>query len=505
MWSNAFKASLNRVSNSISYRLRFLPSHNNFTLGNAQTIGMNGDIVIGEADVIIDSARITPQRWSVNFGGFSITLHGDISSIHVNGYRKGAIAELWMDRGSAMNRVAIGQLDSLSGGQGIWRLEFTDLLNAMRSRATVQLDKLDFWYNAGKEATVTSNFTFSIGGSMFVSDTSIFEKRTGKDGLIKVIDATHNAVDYWTFSGKGGTYLTISSNGNWPSLTAHGHLHAGDTVVSVAWLYDRPDYIFAALLMSTGNGTQGQFDYYPASWGFGVDFNPNLINKSDMDFHYNLWKTPSGDHEFYLALEQSGNIRDFLDSCLSCGMWPVFKEGRISWRCASNPNSISPLHVAMAINDSDIVSINEHQIYSSNQSVIYGASAIRIYNAGSGLFEIKKFSGQTINTLPASNQIDRDHAYIYDIKGPSQDITANADLSRLYDWDSLNYEELSISVKEKFACLVAGDIIEITSSLLYGYRESQGQTYFRKRGMILGNRWLPAQGICVLTIGVLQS
>jgi hypothetical protein len=144
MWSNAFIDSLDRSSKSIRYTLRFLPSHNNFTLGNAKTLGLYGDIVVGEADVVIDSARITPQRWSVNFGGFSITLHGDLTSMHVNGFRRGAIAELWMNRGSAINRVAIGQLNSVAGGQGIWQLEFTDLLNAMRSRASVQLDKLDF-------------------------------------------------------------------------------------------------------------------------------------------------------------------------------------------------------------------------------------------------------------------------------------------------------------------------------------------------------------------------
>ena len=502
MWSNAFIDSLDRSSKSIRYTLRFLPSHNNFTLGNAKTLGLYGDIVVGEADVVIDSARITPQRWSVNFGGFSITLHGDLTSMHVNGFRRGAIAELWMNRGSAINRVAIGQLNSVAGGQGIWQLEFTDLLNAMRSRASVQLDKLDFWYNAGLQATATANFTFTgAGGALFVSDTSIFEKKAGKDGLLKITDATHNAVDYWTYSAVAGTYLTISSTGNYPSLASHDHVHSGDPITALAWLNDRPDYIFASLVMSTGAGTQGYFDTYPASWGFGINFNPNLINKSDMDFQYNLWKTGSGNHRFSLVLEESGNIHTFLDSCLSCGMWAVFKEGSISWRCAVNPNTVSSLHVSMAINDSDIINIQDHQIYS--QSVIYGKSAIRIYNNASRQYEIKVFSGQTIKTLPASRQIDRDHSLIYELTTPDQDVQALADLARLYDWDSQNYEELTISVKEKFARLVAGDIIIITSSLIYGYSESQGTTFNRRRGMILGNRWLPSQGICILSIGIL--
>ena len=500
MWSNAFKESLNSPSTSIKYILRFLPSHNNFTLGNSKTIGFSGDIVIGEADVVIDNARITPQRWSVNFGGFSITLHGDISSINSNGFRRGAIAELWMDRGP-INRVCIGQLNSISGGQGIWRLEFTDLINAMRSRATVQLDKLNFWYNAGLQATVTQNFNISSDTDLYLSNTSIFETSVDYRGTIKVIDNTHNEVDYWEYTSKTASYLVISNTGVYPSLQSHDHLHVGDTVVSVAYLKGRPDYIFASLLMSTGNRTQGYFDTYPASWGFGIDFNPNLINKSDMDFQYNLWKTTTGSYKFAIALEQSGNIRDYLDLCLSCGLFPVFKEGQISWRCATDPNTVHPLHVSMAINDSDIVSINDHNIYSN--SVIYGKSRIRVYNSSTAQYEIKVFSGQNLQTLPAEEGIDRDHSLIYELGNPTQDVKANSDLARLYNWDSQNYEELTISVKERFACLVAGDIIQISSSLIYGYSESKGSTYNRRRAMILGNRWTPQQGICILTLGIL--
>ena len=70
-------------------------------------------------------------------------------------------------------------------------------------------------------------------------------------------------------------------------------------------------------------------------------------------------------------------------------------------------------------------------------------------------------------------------------------------------WDLYTYEELTLAVQERFAGLVAGDIVAIKSSMIYGFNDPVGKTYQSKRGMVLGNRWLPNQSRCILTIGII--
>ena len=105
--------------------------------------------------------------------------------------------------------------------------------------------------------------------------------------------------------------------------------------------------------------------------------------------------------------------------------------------------------------------------------------------------------------MPVDSEISRDMTLVYKIDNPVQLTKAAADVMRLKYWDFLPWEELVITVRERFATLVAGDIIEITSNDLYGYKEAEGKTYQSRRGMILGVRWQPNESRCILTIGII--
>jgi len=110
-----------------------------------------------------------------------------------------------------------------------------------------------------------------------------------------------------------------------------------------------------------------------------------------------------------------------------------------------------------------------------------------------------------VQALPANDEISRDNKLIYRIDTPTQSGKATVDLARMAPWDQYTYEELTLIVKEKFAGLVAGDIIAITSSYIYGFNEATGKTYLGRRAMILGVRWLPNRSRCILSIGVLSK
>ena len=509
-WSQQFIDSLDRKAKVISYILKFLPQNKDYNLSKGNQYSLTTEIKIASADVTIDSVQITPQRWSVNFGGFSIVLNGDLRTVGVLSLRKGAVAELLMVRDGIRNRVSIGQLRNIVGGRGVWRLEFVDFLTMMQSRLTSKVIETSFWNNAGKTAKVITNYNFSSDPNLYLDDITIFEKETGQNGMIFIEDSVHNATDYWTWSSKTTTtgsagYLTIASTGNYPSTASHTTTHINDKVTSIVRLRGRPDYVFARLVMSTGAGTQGVFDDYPESWGMGVEWYPSLFDVQSMNSYYaKAWATPSGTHEIELLIMQSGGINTFLDAVLKMGMWPVWRQNELSWRVCQNPNQANWMTVVDNISDRDIVSIDSHALYSPSQSTTYAKTTVLIYDNSTGTEYGISFTGRSIAVLPASPEITRDLRLIYRVDNPNQTVQALADLDRMRRWDAEPFEELSLTVTEKHCLLTAGDIVQISSMYIYGLREGSGDTYNQRRAMVLGVRWNPSQSTVNLTLGIMS-
>lgn len=509
-WTQQFLDSLDQPAKVISYVLKFLQPSADYNLSQGDLIGMKTEIALADADVTIDSVQVTPQRWSVNFGGFTIRIVGDLRPVLNKSFRRGAVAELIMVRDGLRNRVCIGQLRTITGGRGVWRLEFVDFLTLMQSRLTSKATESQFWFYAGKTAKVTQNFNMSSSANLYVDDITIFEKETGQNGMIKVEHLSTGGIDFYTWSSKTSTsgtagFLTIAATGKYPSTGAITTLAINDVVTSIARLRGRPDYVFARLVMSTGQGTQGLFDDYPASWALGVGFNPNLFSVQNLNTYYNeTWATASGAHEIELLIQEAGNIQDFLSAVLQMGMWPVWDQNQLSWRVCQNPNQASWFSVRDHITDRDIISIDSHTLYSPSQSSVFSASTINTFNNTTGLNQDVTFSGNSIPILPTSTTITRDLKLIYRVDSPIQPTQANADLTRMRRWDAEPYEELNLTVTEKHCLLTAGDIIEITSNYIYGLREGAGDTYSNRRAMILGVRWNPSQSNVNLTIGVMS-
>ena len=510
-WSPKFIETLDQPSKEVHFILKFIQSSKDYSLTNGQQYTTTTEVRIGASEVTIDSSQITPQRWSINFGGFTIVLNGDLRPILSKGLRKGAVAELIMVRNGFRNRVNIGQLRSITGGRGIWTLEFSDFLSVLQARLTTKIAETEFWYNAGKTAKLTQNFNISSSANLYLDDITMFEKETSQNGIIKVEDVSSGAIDYWTWSSKTTTsapagYLTIASTGNYPNTgSAITVLAINDIATSLARLRGRPDYVFARLVMSTGSGTQGAFDDYPSSWSSGVEWNPNLFNLQNLNAYYQTnWATSSGTHEIDVLISQPSNINTFLDAVLSMGMWPTWYQNELTWRVCQNPNQAPWISVQRHLTDRDIVSIDSHQLYSISQSVVYGKSIIRTYNTSTSQYELNTSSGTSIAMLPSEESITRDLSEVYRIDSPVQSVQADADLKRLQRWDKEPYEELDITVHEKHCLLTSGDIVEISSKYIYGLREPTTDTYSNRRAMVLGVRWNPMRGTVNLKLGVVS-
>ena len=505
-WSQSFKSQLDKPSKSIEYLLRFFSSSLNYN-GSGQIFGLLGEVKLANAEVTIDNSRVTPSRWSLNFGGFTIKMNGDLREYN-SVFKKGQIAELWMIRNGTPERVTIGQLRAISGGRGVWNIEFADLISTMDSRLSLIAGQEEFFYNAGKETTVTATYNFSSDPNLYVADITIFEKEDGKDGLVHVYRASHSTDFYYSWSSKTATsgtagYLTISNNGIYPKGT-NNHLNSGDRVVSCTWLQGRIDEIFAKMLMSTGTaGTTGIYDKYPKSWALGYAFASSLIDKTDLNLFYGTWKaTASIHHNVSLIIEEASNARTVINSALNMGLFPVFRQGKISFRGSVNMDTYRPLTLAGRVSDLDIHSIDSHQFYSPNQPVYYSRSRMKYYESSTG--SINQFSkNRTLSRyMPSARDITRDNSLIY--AELNQEEMATKDLNRLFLWDCYPYEELVITVSEKFAILCAGDVIELTSNYIYGIHELSGERYNRKKCFVMGVRWLPHQSKCILSLAVIS-
>ena len=510
-WSQQFIDTLDNGSKEIHYALKFIPPTIDYNLSQGAFVGMNTEIAIGAADVTIDSAQITPQRWSINFGGFTVTINGDLRPLNGgSSFKRGAVAELIMIRDGIRNRVCIGQLRNITGGRGVWRLDFVDFLTMMQTRLTGNFREVKFWFNAGKTAKLTSNFNISSSADLQLDDITMFEKETGQNGIILVTNAS-GAIDYWTWSSKTTTsapagFLTIASTGNYPNTgAALTTLQINDVVTSLCRLRGRPDYVFARLVMSTGNGTQGPFDDYPKSYGLGANWNPNLFNLLSLNEYYaRNWATTTGNHEIDLLISEPSNIRTFLDAVLKMGMWPVWRQNELSWRVCQDPNKAFFFAVVDHITDRDIISIDKHELYSSSQSAVFEKSTITVFDTSSNKLVNRSNATTTVHALPADAQIIRDLSLVYRIDNPNQQTKADLDNLRLHGWDALPFEQLEITVTEKHCLLAAGDIVEISSNYIYGLQSATGTFYSNRRAMVFGMRWNPSQSTVNLSLGILR-
>tara|TARA_Y100000593_G_scaffold27420_1_gene54861 strand:+ start:243 stop:1787 length:1545 start_codon:yes stop_codon:yes gene_type:complete len=512
-WGNDFISSLDSISKTSVYALRFIPGGINSLLMNGSTISSLGGskIFLSDAHVTIDSTQITPQRWSVNFGGFTIEVVGDLRPMEQSPYKKGAIAELWIKRtGTNLERIAIGQLRSVSINRGISRLVFGDLISAMASRFVSEKNKVVYYNTAGKKANSTASFDFAVDPWLYVDNVDLFSKEStaGSQGMLTVNKS--GVIGYYTWDVKNYTSapagrLRITDTDPWPDTANITTLGSGAQVKHLILMRDRPDHIFAKTIMSTGNFSGG-FDVYPEDMGSGMEFSDSLIDSNDMDLWNASYQPSSGSYQLQIALDKQveSGIRYLLNQFLNCGMWPVFRQNALSWRVCQNPNTAHSNTIISRILDRDIIQINSHSIYSDSQSNTFFETAILTLDTSKN--DLTKYVyNNVLSSLPVESRIERDNRMIYSFNTGDVQSMANADLDRLQSWDFYTYEEIILTVLEKFAVLVAGDIVEITSRYIYGLSEAEGKTYQGRRAMVLGNRWQPNDSRCIIRLGIIPN
>jgi len=516
-WSLQFRNALGSNSLTVEYRLEFLRVGN--SVGRAVTIFSAGNypLKIANGSVQISGTRIIPQRWNVSFGQFSLNVVGDIRYI-TERVRKGQLAQLSCRINGQTNfqRLAIGALTSISGSRASFTLQFNDLLTALSNsldaragQAMVTTDPPHFqlFYKAGLTTTVSSAFTVGDTSLQVVSD-AIFKRKTGARGLIKCTASASGNSFFLFFTGSGSNTLTGISATTHPAGSAE-NLQVGDVVTALIWLEGEPYNIFGSIVTSTGSGTNGVLDVYPEEWSIGGSVNSNLWDYYDgINQQRIIQRSDGGAYQwgFYIDTPLTNGIRYITNLAAGLGQWPVFRMGMLSWRGCTDPTGVQTdifTPVSAQIKDNDIFSIQRHDFYNPDVPTIYRTSRIIYNEAGSGHFSGQTYDNSQVRSLPAQKIIQRDGSSLYNHDQGGSDFRNQAslmDLKRMASWDLFSTEKIVLRVNLRFAYLVAGDIIELSSNYISGAYDPLGYTFRNRRMMVAACDFNIDEQNCTLTL-----
>ena len=504
-WSSDFVAALDAPSITPIYILEVL----NVPLGVGDPVFIYSDrgaLQIGQGGARIVGTSVIPHRWSVSFGGFELNLVGDIRPYR-NSLIRGALCVLRVSLlGLADERIAIGQIDQISGLRGRYRVVFKDYLSASQSRFDTRYQTgrgfSRWFYDTVISTTVDS--TWTVGDtSLVVRETDDFTKQTGVDGLLYCVPTTGDPF-YMRWSAKNDTTdtFTVSGSANHPSTSSASNLAIGDVVYNAARILGAPHAIFAKLVTSTGNGTNGPDDNLPASYGNGAPLHYSFFDRADASATNQYIQPSSGtfyqlDMSFREPIE--GGMRSIMDLFANVGQWPVMRQGSFSWRGCSDPtgNYGKKPPTSAYITDDDVISFVGVQFFDSTLNAVYFQSSL--YN-NAGNTTKSTVTNAFSDYLPVAVEVERSFGDYYDPSGSTSSM-ATGDIDRMKVWDFYHWTKITLEVRLRFAILCAGDVVQLTSAFIQDLSTQEGGTYNGRFGMVLEVGYNISERVCTLIIG----
>jgi hypothetical protein len=504
-WSNKFQTDLrNRESLSFLFRLEF--PYIKFGVGVPFTIDLNTqDLQIESDSVRINGTSVTNQSFDVTFGQFSINLVGDFRPYREK-INKGQIAVLYVGfegyDPANYQRLIWGMVSNIRKlNFNTFEIEFDDALSSINNRldtrfdSTLSIHKSQLFYNLGQTTTLTSNFNTGSDTQLNLTDITIFEKDSDTNGLILINDSVHSDPFYVQWTSKTTTtapagYLTLTPTGpltvSYPSLSSvsvPSTIHsATTTVTNAAQIQEFPPHIIGKIIQSKAGGV---LNTLPLDWCLGGYLPSDIYDYVDADLQKKYIKAASTTYNWKIAISepQSEFMRTITDKAAALGQWPVLRQGRISWRGVADPydgttpNGLKPIEYD--ITDDDIISVQSHDFYDPDVNAVYGKFTI-IRNQAGNTTTIARTS--ELETLPAGIDYgSRSDGLTYDPDYLRTNM-AVADGARMENYMRLVAEKITLNTHIHLSRFVAGDLVTLSSSVLYG--KNEGNTYNNRIGMI---------------------
>jgi hypothetical protein len=246
---------------------------------------------------------VTPVSWSSTIGQWSYPLVGDISGF-LQRVSRGTVVVLEMGfvgwSHADFEVIAIGQVVNIPGAYPSWTLVCRDILSMLTSRLSLTSGSLAMFTGLGGTTTIaTSDYTG--GATMNVASTSGFSRETSGSYAVKVTPASGDDEYYIAATGSTGTTFTGCTDGNFGLTVTTAAI--GSVVTETAYLSGHPlDIVRRLLLSSTGVGTNGEWDNYPAAWGWGLP--QDFVDDADItDWKLYVVKVSSGSYTWQIVIE----------------------------------------------------------------------------------------------------------------------------------------------------------------------------------------------------------
>jgi hypothetical protein len=489
-WSSVFLAAITGPAPQMRYLARVYegtPAPGRSWAASMPRLAAHWPVLAGPPS--ISGSSVAPGTWGSSSGQFSVPLVGSEAQLRqvVASITRGSLVEVLAGAAgwdvADWQRIAIGQVNSGSVGDGTIVLGCYDLLSSLRSRLTDDDDELDLFANAGSSSSITVDYT--AGGSTIDvtpgTEVTQFERETGGTGLVRVDSSVTGGSFYLTYTGTATNQLTgVSALGQYGSTT--GDASVGDTVSSVPLLVGHPVELALKVLLSTGTGSNGTYDTLPATWGYGLPL--DLVDVDDaLDWAARALVVGSGSYEWeVLVTEGQPSGLEWLRSLLSrAGIWLVMRQGRISVRCAQSPDSGAVrLGPTAELGAGSIDQVVSHELWSRSVARQYRRTRVL------GATTSHATAGGVPTALPSTRQADVD---LGDIVWSNQAEITEETANRLAPWNARVHEDVGVSGRGMgMARLCEGDLAWVSAGhlLRWGRQEARGGYLDQRVATVVG-------------------
>ena len=308
-------------------------------------VGVHG---IGtDAALAMSSQSVSVPRWTTNRGTARVAF-GSVAAGQwaAQNMPRGTLVTVGGRVGGMSTPDALfrGQLRDLEGVGPRTILSAWDILASLGTQTGwfVGLDSGALFYQSTPDATNTRTIAsdWSVTDTtMTCNSTTAFGKQTGSDGAVLVTPVSGADPFIVTFSSQAGAVLSGvagTTYGPLPSFAA-----VGSTVQEVAWMVGHPLRVARRILASTGAGTNGPDDVYPAAWGFGLP--AAYIDSAGFAQWESLTAPSTGTHAVRVVSTTPQDGLSWLEGVLSSyGMWMTMRQGEVTGRAAVDYGATRP-------------------------------------------------------------------------------------------------------------------------------------------------------------------
>lgn len=438
--------------------------------------------------VAVSGSRLTLRSWGTSNGALDIALAGDLSGVR-DRIRQGLWVRLVVVWPDSEGVVFVGACESISrGGNGAYQLRCLDILAALRSRPTRTAGEYALFHDLPVATALTAGYTAGAG-TLTVTSTTGFEMDSSNGGFLLVTPGAGDPF-YLRWTSKTSTVFTLAASlsGELGTLAVNASIGAG--VAAAAGAPRRVHQaIVRCLLTSTGDGTNGAFDAWPASWGCAL---PDwLFDDSDCRRWDDLAIGNTTYRSTFVYTDPQESPKSVIDNFLSAsGFFAAMRQGAITIRPVLDAISDFPAPYAYSIDDGDIESIPSYEQWSDQSSPVYYRLTVSSVTSESDPTPVSTSATQGTRQLPAQD------TYTIDLTGVSGGIHSQQSdnrtriLARLARYFHYPCEAIRLRAPDRrFATLTLGDVIDLTTDHLTGWHP----------GDRLGIRKRPALVVAVST------